>query len=254
MAKIDQLDFKTEKFEGPLDLLLHLIEKNQFNIFDIPMTEITAQYLAYLDRMQEEDMELTSDFLVMAATLISIKSRMLLPKEQSEEEEEEDPRSELVQRLLEYKVYQYASGELKDMEISSENVYFKNPSIPEDVEKYEEPVDPVHLVKESGLTIGKLQEIFETLLKREINRADPVRSRFGTIKKEEITVDEKMSEIRSSIRGLKSIHFNTLITGRRTRLNVIVTFLAILELMKSGSILIRQKEQFGDILIDSLEG
>ena len=100
----EKLEFKINQFEGPLDLLLHLIDKNKFNIFDIPIVEITEQYLDYLNRMQEENLDVMSEFLVMAATLISIKAKMLLPREEKEEEEEEDPRAELVRRLLEYKI------------------------------------------------------------------------------------------------------------------------------------------------------
>ena len=99
---------KIQVFEGPLDLLLHLIEKNKLNIYDIPIVEITDQYIAYVEAMEEENLDVVSEFLIMAATLIEIKSRMLLPKE--EKEEEEDPREELVRRLLEYKIYKYAAG------------------------------------------------------------------------------------------------------------------------------------------------
>ena len=104
------LSFTLEKFEGPLDLLLHLIEKNKINIYDIPIVEITEQYMEYIRQMQEQDMEVMSEFLVMAATLLNIKSKMLLPKEEPENEEETvDPRQELVERLLQYKMYKYAS-------------------------------------------------------------------------------------------------------------------------------------------------
>ena len=105
----NKLEFKINEFQGPLDLLLHLIEKNKFNIFDIPIVEITEQYLEYVNTMQESNLDIMSEFLVMAATLISIKAKMLLPKEEEVEEEEEDPRAELVRRLLEYKMYKYAS-------------------------------------------------------------------------------------------------------------------------------------------------
>ena len=119
----EKLEFKINQFEGPLDLLLHLIDKNKFNIFDIPIVEITEQYLDYLNRMQEENLDVMSEFLVMAATLISIKAKMLLPREEKEEEEEEDPRAELVRRLLEYKMYKYASLELKDMNLDAGKNY-----------------------------------------------------------------------------------------------------------------------------------
>ena len=105
---------KLQVFEGPLDLLLHLIEKNKVDIYDIPIVEITAQYLDYIHQMETEDMNIMSEFLVMAATLIDIKCKMLLPREVNEEGEEEDPRAELVEKLLEYKMYKYMSYELKD--------------------------------------------------------------------------------------------------------------------------------------------
>lgn len=248
---MDKLDIKLDTFEGPLDLLLHLIEKNKFNIFDIPIVEITRQYLEYLDRMEEEDMDVMSEFLVMAATLISIKSKMLLPKEETEEEEEEDPRAELVRSLLEYKMYKYASSELKDMSIDASNTFFKGETIPKEVKEVKEEVDPAELI--GDMTMQQLNEIFKTLLRREIDRVDPVRSKFGTIKKEEIKLEDKMVEIRSEIKGLRSINFKTLLGQRRGRLNLIVSFLAILELMKSGILTIRQDEMFGDIMIDSLE-
>ena len=104
----EKVDIKLEVYEGPLDLLLSLIEKNKYNIFDIPIVEITEQYLAYLDQLEESDMNVMSEFLVMAATLISIKAKMLLPKEEEEEIDEEDPRAELVRSLLEYKMYKYS--------------------------------------------------------------------------------------------------------------------------------------------------
>ena len=110
------IDVKLNVFEGPLDLLLHLIEKNKVNIYDIPIVTITEQYLEYVNNMEEEDLDVMSEFLVMAATLIKIKSKMLLPKDEEVEDDEEDPREELVRRLLEYKMYKYAAGELKDLE------------------------------------------------------------------------------------------------------------------------------------------
>ncbi|MBO4591279.1 MAG: segregation/condensation protein A [Eubacterium sp.] len=249
---MDKLDIKLDVFEGPLDLLLHLIEKNKYNIFDIPIVEITQQYLSYLDSMEEENMDVMSEFLVMAATLISIKSKMLLPKEEEEEgEEEEDPRAELVKSLLEYKMYKYASLELKDMSIDAANAYFKGASIPKEVKEVKEEVDPAELI--GDLTMQKLSQIFQTLLRREIDRVDPVRSKFGTITRDEIKLEDRMVEIRSEIKGLRSINFRTLLGKRRGKLNIIVSFLAILELMKTGALTIRQDEMFGEILIDSLE-
>ena len=239
----EKLEFKINQFEGPLDLLLHLIDKNKFNIFDIPIVEITEQYLDYLNRMQEENLDVMSEFLVMAATLISIKAKMLLPREEKEEEEEEDPRAELVRRLLEYKMYKYASLELKDMNLDAGKNYYKPATIPKEVLEYKEEIDPAEV----------LNEIFTQVMKRTVDRVDPVRSKFGTIEKDEVRIEDKMEDIRSSIRGLKGINFKTLLEIQATKINIIVTFMAILELMKVGDITIRQDELFGDIIIDSLE-
>lgn len=247
----DKVDIKLEVYEGPLDLLLSLIEKNKYNIFDIPIVEITEQYLAYLDKLEESDMNIMSEFLVMAATLISIKAKMLLPKEEEEEIDEEDPRAELVRSLLEYKMYKYAALELKDMEFDAANAYYKSESIPKEVKEFKEDIDPAELI--GDLTMAKLNEIFQTLLRREVDRVDPVRSRFGTITRDEIKLEDRMVEIREEIRGLKSINFKTLLGKRRGKLNIIVSFMAILELMKGGIITIRQDEMFGEIMIDSLE-
>ena len=247
----EKLEFKINQFEGPLDLLLHLIDKNKFNIFDIPIVEITEQYLDYLNRMQEENLDVMSEFLVMAATLISIKAKMLLPREEKEEEEEEDPRAELVRRLLEYKMYKYASLELKDMNLDAGKNDYKPATIPKEVLEYKEEIDPAEVI--GDVTLAKLNEIFTQVMKRTVDRVDPVRSKFGTIEKDEVRIEDKMDDIRASIRGLKGINFKTLLEIQATKINIIVTFMAILELMKVGDITIRQDELFGDIIIDSLE-
>jgi segregation and condensation protein A len=247
------LDVKLNVFEGPLDLLLHLIEKNKVQIYDIPIVTITEQYLEYVNNMEEEDLEVMSEFLVMAATLIRIKSKMLLPKEEKEEDEEEDPRDELVRRLLEYKMYKYAALELKDMEIDGEKAYYKNPSIPSEVKNYHEEVDTYQLVQERDMTLEKLNDIFKSVMKKQVDKIDPIRSKFKTIEREEISLEAKMVEIREQVRGLKGINFRTLLEMQPTRNNIIVTFLSILELMKVSAITIRQDELFGDIVVDSLD-
>ena len=140
------LSVKIESFEGPLDLLLHLIDVNKFNIFDIPIVEITEQYMEYLDSMETEDLNVMSEFLVMAATLLEIKAKMLLPVEVDEEGEEIDPREDLVQKLLEYKMYKYMSYELRDRLSVSGQALYKGPTIPDEVAKYEQPVDLEELV------------------------------------------------------------------------------------------------------------
>lgn len=245
------IDVKLQVFEGPLDLLLHLIEKNQVNIYDIPIVTITEQYLEYLGEMQRQDLDVMSEFLVMAATLINIKAKMLLPKEEEEEEEEEDPRAELVRRLLEYKMYKYAATELKDMELDAAGSIYRSPAIPKEVAEYREEIDPVELC--DGLTLNRLNEIFQMVMKKQVEKIDPIRSRFGTIEREEISIEERMDTIRDQVKGLKGISFRTLLEIQASKINVIVTFMAILELMKVGAITVRQDGLFDDIMIDSLE-
>lgn len=249
---MESLDIKLQVFEGPLDLLLHLIDKNKINIYDIPIVSITEQYLEYLRTMQELNMDIMSEFLVMAATLIHIKTKMLLPKEENvQEEEEEDPRAELVRRLLEYKMYQYAAEELKELQIDAQRVFYKVPTIPEQVSAYEEPLDLDSLL--DGLTLTKLHEIFQSVMKRQVDKIDPIRSKFGQIEKEEVRVEDKMKMIREQIRGLSQIRFRALLEVQASKTQVVVTFLAILELMKIGVLTVRQEEIFGDIILDSLE-
>ena len=167
---------KLEVFEGPLDLLLHLIEKNKIDIYDIPIVEITDQYMDYIHAMEREDLGIMSEFMVMAATLLDIKCRMLLPREVNEEGEEEDPRAELVQKLLEYKMYKFMSYELKDKMDEAANVFYKNPTIPKEVAQYREPVDPAQLL--AGLTLEKLNAIYKSIIRRQEDKLDPIRSKF----------------------------------------------------------------------------
>ncbi len=245
----EPLQVKLEAFEGPLDLLLHLIEKNQINIYDIPIVTITDQYLEYIDAMQQHDMEVMSEFLVMAATLINIKSKMLLPVEEpAEGEEEADPRAELVQRLLEYKMYKYISTELKDKQMDADKYFFKGSSIPEEIRDYREPVDVSELL--SDLTLSELHSIFESVLKKQEDKIDPIRSKFGKIEHEEINISGKIMEIQQYGFLHKHFSFRGMLEKQHTKNDVIVTFLGILELMKMGQIQVSQKEIFDDIEID----
>ncbi|MDL2302440.1 segregation/condensation protein A, partial [Lachnospiraceae bacterium OttesenSCG-928-D06] len=152
---------KLEAFEGPLDLLLHLIEKNKVDIYDIPIVEITNQYLEYIKQMPSHDMNVVSEFMVMAATLIDIKCKMLLPKEVNEEGEEEDPRAELVQKLLEYKMYKCMSIELRDKLIDAARNMYRKQKLPKEVEAYRPPVDYETLI--GDMNLNKLHEIFKSI-------------------------------------------------------------------------------------------
>ena len=240
---------KLQVFEGPLDLLLHLIEKNKIDIYDIPIVEITNQYMEYIKAMQKEDLNIMSEFLVMAATLLKIKSKMLLP--QPEKEEEEDPREELVRRLTEYKIYKYAAEELKDLSVDAQKVFFKSETVPEEIKHYEEPIRPGEIV--GDVTLEKLNQIFQMVMRRKKDREDPVRSQFGKIQKEKYKVEDRMDDIRRQIRGLKKINFRTLLDIQPVKEMVIVTFLAVLELMKVGEIKVSQEHNFAEIYLDSCE-
>ena len=245
-----KIDVKLEAFEGPLDLLLHLIEKNKVSIYDIPIVEITNQYMEYIQEMERStSMESMSEFLVMAATLLKIKSRMLLPKE--EKEEEEDPREELVRRLVEYKMCRYAAGELKDMSVDAEKVFYKTETIPKEIREYEEPIRPSEIV--GDVTLEKLNQVFQMVMRRKKDREDPVRSRFGKIEKEKYKVEDRMRDIRRQIQGLRRINFRTLLDIQPTKEMVIVTFLAVLELMKVGQVTVSQESNFGEIYMDAAD-
>lgn len=241
---------KLNVFEGPLDLLLHLIDKNKIDIYDIPIVEITDQYMEYIHSMEKEDLGIMSEFMVMAATLLDIKCKMLLPKEVNEEGEEEDPRAELVQKLLEYKMYKYMSYELKDKMDAAANVYYREADIPKEVLKYKEPVDPAELLR--GMTLEKLNAIFKSVIRRQEDKIDPIRSRFGTIEKEEVSLSEKMLELKEFAGKHKKFSFRALLEKQHSRIQVIITFLSILELMKMGHIHVDQETLFGEIEIEVL--
>ena len=242
---------KLEVFEGPLDLLLHLIDKNKIDIYDIPIVEITEQYLDYIRQMQTEDMNVMSEFLVMAATLLDIKCRMLLPKEVNEEGEEEDPRAELVQRLLEYKMYKFMSLELKDKQVDAQRTFFREQHLPKEVADYRQPIDYDLLIGEMNLQ--KLQDIFKSVVKKQEDKIDPIRSTYGNIEKDEVDIDAKTLYVEEYIKTHKQFSFRKLLEKQHSKMEIIVTFLVILELMKVGRISILQENIFDDILITTKE-
>ena len=244
-----ELTVKLQVFEGPLDLLLYLLDKNKVNIYDIPIVEITAQYMEYIAEMKRQDLDVLSEFLVMAATLIDIKSKMLLPRNPGDEEEETDPRAELVQQLLEYKMYKCMAYELKDRQVDAQRVMFKKPTIPEEVLAYEEPLNVEELV--SDITLAKLNEIFKSIMRKQQDKIDPLRSKFGKIEKEEVSLEEKTEYLENYATTHKHFSFRSLLEAQSSKVEVIVTFLAILELMKTGKTLISQDHIFDDIQIDS---
>ncbi len=242
------IPLKLQVFEGPMDLLMHLIEKNKIDIYDIPIVTITDQYLEYVRQMEHDDMNVTSEFLVMAATLLDIKSRMLLPRDEDEDAEEGDPRDELVRRLLEYKMFKYMSEELREKNRQAGFTYFKPQDLPSEVRSFVPPLNYEELIGDR--TAQSLQDVFRDVLKRKKSRVDPIRSGFGKIQREEISVADKQLYVRAYLENHPHADFREMLELENSREEIIVTFLVILELMKSQKIRITQDEAFGRILID----
>ena len=255
------ISVKLEAFEGPLDLLLHLIEKNKIDIYDIPIVEITAQYLDYIRQMQREDMNVMSEFLVMAeqgdqplAAIASAETAKLyglqiLAEGVNEDGEEEDPRAELVQKLLEYKMYKYMSFELRDRQVDAARNMYREQRLPKEVEAYRQPIDYEELI--GDMNLNKLHEIFKSIVKKQEDKIDPVRSQYGNIEKDEVDMDIKMLYVEAYAREHKTFSFRKLLEKQNSKMEVIVTFLIILELMKTGKINISQENIFDDIMITS---
>jgi segregation and condensation protein A len=230
---------RLERFEGPLDLLLHLIKKNEINIYDIPITLITQQYLEYLGLMKSLNLSVAGDFLVMAATLLHIKSRTLLPPEEIEDDEEEslDPREELVRRLLEYKRYKEAADRLDDRERLWREVFRREPA----------PSGATPSTSEDSLledvSLFDLVDALQGVLARMPN------PKLIEITPEHLTVKARMAVIVEALEGKESVTFLSLFEEERHRLVVIVTFLALLELIRTGLVRVFQGEIFGPILL-----
>ena len=241
------LSIKLQNFEGPMDLLLHLIEKNKVDIMDIPIAQITDQYFDYIREMPGDDMDVMSDFLVMAATLLDIKARMLLPPEKNEEGEEIDPRAELVEKLLEYKMYKHLSGQMRGWEEDAAFVMYREGHLPPEVKNFRAPVDPDDLL--GDVTLTALHTVFMDVMKRQADRVDPIRSTFGRIEKEDVDVRSVMSDVQTQIMKKRSCSFRSLLTGGRGKMYTVVTFLTILELMKMGRVGVEQEDTFGEIYI-----
>lgn len=227
--------FKLPRFEGPLDLLLHLIKRDEIDIYDIPIAHITKQYLDTLELMRALDLEVAGEFLVMAATLMRIKSRMLLPLPKSDEEEDEgDPREELVQRLLEYRLYKEASETLKTQEGERRGL-FERGQVPT-----EDEVGPLPL---APATLFDLLEALNRVLARRPERA------VYEVRTEAYDIEDKMSFIARTVAEDGQLRFSSLMSRARARMEIVVSFMALLELIKLGTIVVVQEANFADILI-----
>lgn len=239
---------KLEVFEGPFDLLFHLIEKNEVDIYDIPIAEITGQYLAYIRAIKRLDLELASEFLVMAATLLSIKAKMLLPKPlpdlEVEPKQEEDPRQELVERLLEYKKYKQAAGFLELLEKKQEKIFFRSNELEAFIGLFSD-INPLE-----GFTTSDLVQAFQGLLEQ-LEKKEVVEE----ISREEVTVKEKMTEILQVVKcSPGGISFQTLFSRSTGRVEVVVQFLALLELVRLQVVSVWQSVVCGDIIVFARTG
>ncbi|MBA4149865.1 MAG: segregation/condensation protein A [Verrucomicrobia bacterium] len=232
---------KFEVFEGPLDLLLYLVRKEEVEIYDVDLTKLATQFIEYIDVMRMMDLDVAGEFLVMAATLMYIKSRELLPKEQqvqaTEEDDEEDPRWELIRQLVEYKKFKDAAAQLQHREIEMEFIYPRRPG------KIEFDVtQPPPRVEAS---IFDLLNAVNSILKRVNQRGDEARDIF----EDKWTVSEKMELLVNAISEKSSLKFSELFEDAKNRFEVVCTFLAVLELIRLKQILCVQGEDFGDIEI-----
>ena len=234
----DLYEIKLPAFEGPLDLLLHLIRENKIDIYDIPIAFITGRYLEYIGMMKDLSLDIAGEFLVMAATLIHIKSRMLLPlDEEAGEEEKEDPRLELVQRLLDYQTFKEAASILKEKEEEAHRVFGREPLEGEGAEEGE------------GADLYLFDvNIFDLLgaFKKVLDAAPP---EVRTITKETLTVKDRMVAVVEMLESAESIRFEEIFRENVSRFQLIVTFLALLELLRLGLARVYQEGEFGKIWI-----
>lgn len=239
------MDYKImiNEFEGPMDLLLHLIKKSDINICDISIEEITKQYLDYINEMEKLDLDIASEYLIMAAELIEIKSSILLPKQEvNEDEYEEDPREKLIRRLIEYKQYKEKLPEFKQLEIDRKQMYSKEPSDLSNFKIIDENIDL------GDIGINDLMEAFNKFLERK-KLEQPLNTK---ITKKEYSVSERSTEIKNILKNKKKIEFEELFEAVNKDY-IVVTFLSILTLAKKQELKITQDNNFSKIIL-SLRG
>lgn len=243
MSEGKKYEIHLDNFDGPLDLLLHLIDKNKMDIYDIPMAVITEQYLAYLEEAREMDLEIASEFLLIAATLLNIKARMLLPKRrmaEGEEAVEEDPRAELVQRLVEYRFYKETAQVLQQRE-QYESTYMLKPQDIEQLTSALEPGNPLEHV-----TMEQLMQAFVQVMEQ---AEDVAEEHQLTLAKEEYLVEDSMAQIRQRLCQAHSIEFTTLFRRGDRKRKIITVFMALLELCRLGELTFQQQNNFGALWI-----
>lgn len=237
---------KVADFEGPFDLLLHLIKKNKMDIYNIEIYKITNQYLRYLDEMKEMDLEITSEFIVIAASLIEIKSKSLLPKVKVEDENEEDIENKLKLRLIEYKQIKAVSSFFKERHINSGEIYSKKPEIIE-IEEEKAPKSNEDIFK--NLTLIDLYNIYNNILDTYHNKQNNINVVQRKIYTDKYKVEDKMKELLDRFNNANVIEFRSIIKESESKLETVVTFLALLELIKLRVIIAYQESNFKEILM-----
>lgn len=241
---MEELKYKLDSFEGPLDLLLTLIKKNKVSIWDIPIVEITDQYLEAIEGIEKSRLDDTSEFIVLAAQLLYIKSRMLLPKEEKEEDEE-DPREELARRLYEYKKFKEASHEMRKSEFSSRYMVFR------EEEQIKFPMPEYNRQHE----LSELADAFNSILQRRIRKAKPEKRAFsGIVGREKVSVDDMVEKVCKVLHRRKKVGFSALFREEDSRPEMIATFLAVLEMIKLKKIRADYSEEREEFIISSCSG
>lgn len=241
------INIKIDNFEGPFDLLLHLIKKNKMDIYDIKIYDITSQYLKHINAMKEFDLEVASEFIVTAANLLEIKSRLLLPKNKSEnEEEEKDPRLELVSKLLEYKKYKKVADILKAKERQAGIVYTKKPEIIDDSNENKEST--MDLIK--GVTMLQLYNLYDKLMNDYLNKLNTENVISKEIPIDKFKVEDKMDDLLSYLKVRNRMYFSNIKDKCKSKIEVVVTFLALLELIKLKDVKVIQQSNFREIFIE----
>lgn len=246
---MESITIRLDAFEGPMDLLCHLIEKNKINIYDIPIASLTEQYIDFISNAQNKDMDNMSQFIVMASTLLEIKSKMLLPIYKTEETEEEDPRSELVKKLIEYKKFKACAIELEKRQEKASLVFFKEPDI--SIKDFKIKEDKTLSEFLNGISIDNLFNAFQEVMNRKESRIDTVRSGFKSIDRDLFTIKDRTEYIKDLLVLNPKINFNSIFRSDSRKIEVVVTFLALLELIKTKTVCIYQEGIFKEITITS---
>lgn len=234
-----EIDFKINDFEGPLDLLLHLIKEAKMDIMNIEIEEITRQYMEFLDKQEKMNLEVSSEYLVLASELLEIKSRLLLPRNNTPEEEtEEDPREELINRLLEYQAYKDITKVLQEKELLRRDIYTK---IPENIHNYVEENHEIH----ADVTLDDLVKALQNYYQRK-NDNKPLNTKVTV---NEISVSSRRHDIKKLLKSKKRVSFFELFPVM-TKEYIVATFLAILEMAKNRELVIKQENNFEDIICE----